>query len=56
MNRYFFKFIVMAGLLSAVAVGCGDSSNTVEMPANPEPAPGAPTGAGASAGEKSPGP
>jgi len=54
MNRYYFKCIVIAGMLSAAAVsGCGGSSNSVEMPANPEPAPGAPTGVGTAAGDKS---
>lgn len=54
MNRNYFRLIVIAGLLSAAAVsGCGDSSNTVEMPANPEPAPGSPTGVGTAAAEKS---
>ena len=54
MKRYKFTCIVIAGLLLAAAVsGCGDSSNTVEMPANPEPAPGVPTGVGTAAGEKS---
>ena len=57
MNRYVLTFFIIAGLFSAAAVsGCGDSSNSVEMPANPEPAPGAPTGVGTAAGEKSPGP
>ena len=54
MNRYLFTCIVIVGLFAAAAVaGCGGSSNSVEMPANPEPAPGVPTAVGTAAGEKS---
>ena len=54
MKQYSFTCLVIACMLLAAAVsGCSGSSNTVEMPANPEPPPGAPTGVGTAAGEKS---
>jgi hypothetical protein len=40
--------LILAVVVNTTA-GCGDGTNSIEMPANPEPAPGSPSAVGTSA-------